>query len=123
MAAVKLFGLNNFGVVILEIVPDILNKQDNISFLNSEQSYILKFKPTYNIRNYVINTFRPFNKYRISLISGKLFKSPDNIYVNYIEIISEYNVAKFIKCHPIIVFRAINNNKKILNKWIITGVN
>jgi group I intron endonuclease len=48
-AAVKKYGLENFAFLILELYPNIVNKENNKELLNLEDKYLKYLLPNYNI--------------------------------------------------------------------------
>ena len=48
-AAVKKYGLENFSFIILELYPNIVNKDNNKELLDLEDKYLKTFLPNYNI--------------------------------------------------------------------------
>jgi group I intron endonuclease len=47
--AVKKYGLSNFSFLILELFPEIVNKENNKKLLNLEDFYLKSLLPNYNI--------------------------------------------------------------------------
>uniref|UniRef100_UPI002A826183 GIY-YIG homing endonuclease n=1 Tax=Fomitopsis dickinsii TaxID=3151107 RepID=UPI002A826183 len=47
--AIKKYELHNFAFMVLELFPDIIDKENNIELLNLEDRYLKLFLPNYNI--------------------------------------------------------------------------
>ena len=93
--AIKKYELHNFAFLVLELFPDIIDKENNIELLNLEDRYLKLFLPNYNIlteagssfgykhtevdRKKMIDFYSDARKERIgSLNKGKKF-SPETI--------------------------------------------
>lgn len=48
-AAVNKYGLKNFAFLVLELYPDVINKENNKELLNLEDKYLKLLLPNYNI--------------------------------------------------------------------------
>src|ERR1700722_17980644 len=48
-AAVKKYKISNFAFIILEVFPEIINKENNKNLLNLEDFYLKSLLPNYNI--------------------------------------------------------------------------
>jgi group I intron endonuclease len=47
--AVRKYGLSNFAFLILELFPEVVNKENNKKLLNMEDFYLKSLLPNYNI--------------------------------------------------------------------------
>ena len=94
--AVRKYGLNNFSFSVLELFPEIVNKENNKKLLNMEDFYLKYLLPNYNILTEAGSSFgykhtelsrikinTNYSRYRLQLI-GDLNKgktlSEDTIY-------------------------------------------
>lgn len=55
--AVKKYGLENFAFIILELYPNIVNKENNKELLDLEDKYLKLLLPNYNILTEAGSTF------------------------------------------------------------------
>lgn len=56
-AAVKKYGLENFAFMIIDIMPTVINKENNKVLLEKEDYYLQLLQPKYNIAFQAGNTF------------------------------------------------------------------
>jgi group I intron endonuclease len=55
--AVKKYKIDNFAFIIIELFPDIVNKENNKNLLNREDFYLKSLLPNYNILTEAGSTF------------------------------------------------------------------
>jgi group I intron endonuclease len=55
-AAVQKYGLSNFAFIVLEILPNVVSKEENKDLLSLEDKYLNTLKPIYNIAPIAGNT-------------------------------------------------------------------
>src|SRR6202035_5496846 len=48
-AAVKKYKISNFAFIVLEVFPEVINKENNKNLLNLEDFYLKSLLPNYNI--------------------------------------------------------------------------
>jgi group I intron endonuclease len=55
--AVKKYGLSNFSFIVLELFPEVVNKENNKNLLDLEDFYLKSLLPNYNILTEAGNSF------------------------------------------------------------------
>ena len=118
--AVKKYGLSSFAFIILELFPEIVNKENNKNLLNLEDFYLKSLLPNYNILTEAGSSFG-YKHSEITRINMKSNYSEDrrkaigslnkgkSLSPNTIELMRQ---AALNRTKPIYSLEAIKNMKK-----------
>ena len=116
--AVKKYGLSSFAFMVLELFPDIVNKENNKKLLDLEDFYLKSLLPNYNILTEAGSSFG----YKHSEITRITMKA------NYSEerrmFIGNLNKGKSLSPNTIELIRkaALNRTKPIYSEQAITNM-